>query len=81
MRISRNPSAPIRDGCDPSAPIARIETSPTATKSLTPGPRIARLHSSASCPARSPALTYPSFLQVTAKRTLPMRSQLMPIVL
>ena len=24
MRISRDPSAPIRDGCDPSAPIARL---------------------------------------------------------
>ena len=69
-----------------SAPMALIDTSPTDTKSRTlpflPS-CIARDHSSAICSARScaaPRSSSPSCgLYVTAKRTLPQRSQFFPI--
>ena len=66
-----------------SAPMTRMPTSPTATKSRTLPLRVsrmARLHSSASTRLLSDALTPSPPEQVTANRTLPHRSQLTPMV-
>ena len=65
-----------------SPPMTLMSTSPTATKSRTLPLLVscmARLHSCASTWPRSAALPPPS-RQVTAKRTLPHRSQLTPTV-
>ena len=62
--------------------MARMDTSPTATKSLTSPARMARFHSSAIWRARSPAyMPAGSGLQVTANRTFPSLSQFTPKVL
>lgn len=61
--------------------MAWMDTSPTATKSLTWLLRMARCHSWAIWRARSPAYRPEgSGLQVTANRTLPNLSQLTPKV-
>ena len=80
-RICRTGTSLSRMGA--SAPMALISTSPTATKSRTLPLRLscmARDHSSASSRPRSAAEAPSPFLHVTAKRTLPHRSQLTPMV-
>ena len=80
-RICRTGTSLSRMGA--SAPMTRISTSPTATKSRTLPLLVscmARDHSPASCRLRSAAWPFPPSRQVTAKRTLPHRSQLTPMV-
>ena len=80
-KICRTGVSLSRMGASP--PMALISTSPTATKTRTllfrPS-RMARDHSSASSRPRSAADPLSPFLHVTAKRTLPHRSQLTPMV-
>ncbi|SCJ30886.1 Uncharacterised protein [uncultured Blautia sp.] len=80
-KICRTGTSLSRTGA--SAPMTWISTSPTATKSRTLPLLVscmARDHSPASIRLRSSAWPFPSSRQVTAKRRLPHRSQLIPMV-